>query len=129
MGLNPKLWNGKKILVTGHTGFKGSWLTLLLKDLGAEVIGISLPPDEPQSLYVDARISEEVLTEIFQDIRDETGLKNAIQNLHFDYVFHLAAQAYVRRSVRNPMESITTNINGTANILISVLTKEALNSC
>ncbi len=126
MGLNPKLWNGKKILVTGHTGFKGSWLTLLLKDLGAEVIGISLPPDEPQSLYVDARISEEVLTEIFQDIRDETGLKNAIQNLHIDYVFHLAAQAYVRRSVRNPMESITTNINGTANILLSVLAKEAL---
>ena len=126
MGLNPKLWNGKRVLVTGHTGFKGCWLALLLKDLGAEVVGISLPPEELQSLYVDARIGAEISSEFFQDIRDEIAIDKAIRGSHIDYVFHLAAQAYVRRSVRNPAESITTNINGTANVLISALTQEKL---
>ena len=126
MGLNPKLWNGKRVLVTGHTGFKGSWLTLLLQDLGAEVVGISLPPKEPQSLYVDARISAEISSEFFQDIRDEIAIDKAIRRSNVDYVFHLAAQAYVRRSVGYPTESITTNINGTANVLISALNQEEL---
>ena len=59
MGLNPKLWNGKRVLVTGHTGFKGSWLTLILKELGAEVVGLALPPEGSQSLYLDAGIGHE----------------------------------------------------------------------
>ena len=126
MGLNPTLWSGKRVLVTGHTGFKGSWLTLLLKDLGAEVIGISLPPDGQQSLYVDANISAEVSTEFFQDIRDEIATRNAVTETSADYVFHLAAQAFVRRSVRNPLESFTTNVCGTANVLMSSLTSKNL---
>lgn len=121
MGLTPTLWSGKRVLVTGHTGFKGSWLTLLLKDLGAEVIGISLPPQGPRSLYTDAKIGEEVCLEFFQDVRDETAINRAIEISKVDYVFHLAAQAYVRRSVRNPHESITTNVVGTANVLTSSL--------
>jgi CDP-glucose 4,6-dehydratase len=126
VGLNPELWRGKRVLVTGHTGFKGSWLSLLLKDLGAEVVGISLPPGGPQSLYVDARVTEAVRTEYFQDIRDEIGVRRAILDSNIDYVFHLAAQAYVRRSIRNPLESITTNVCGTANVLVSSLESETV---
>jgi len=121
VGLNPKLWSGKRVLVTGHTGFKGAWLTLLLKDLGAEVIGISLSPEGSQSLYVDARIEEDINSGIIQDIRDEIAVERAIRESNVDYVFHLAAQAYVRKSVRNPLESITTNVLGTANVLIPAL--------
>ena len=126
MGLNPKIWSGKRVLVTGHTGFKGAWLTLLLKDLGAEVIGISLSPEGPQSLYVDARIEKDINSEIIQDIRDEIAVERAIRESNVDYVFHLAAQAYVRRSVRSPLESFTTNVLGTANVLISALTSTSV---
>lgn len=121
MGLSPSLWSGKRVLVTGHTGFKGSWLTLLLKDLGAEVVGLSLPPEGSQSLYTDARIREEVLSEFFLDIRDLSAIKEVLHASRIDYVFHLAAQAFVRRSVKNPIESVTTNILGTANVLIASL--------
>jgi CDP-glucose 4,6-dehydratase len=117
VGLNPKLWNGKRVLVTGHTGFKGSWLTLFLKELGAEVVGLALPPSGSRSLYLDAEIGVELCTETFQDIRDGIGVNRALQGMHFDYFFHLAAQAYVRRSLREPLESIATNVIGTANIL------------
>jgi CDP-glucose 4,6-dehydratase len=126
VGLNPELWYGKRVLVTGHTGFKGSWLTLLLKELGSEVVGISLPPSGSRSLYVDARIAGEVHSEFFQDIRDETAIKTIIQNSKIDYVFHLAAQAYVRKSFHNPLESITTNVCGTANVLISSLESKTI---
>jgi CDP-glucose 4,6-dehydratase len=81
VGLNPKLWRGKKVLVTGHTGFKGSWLSLILKDLGADVVGFSLPPEGPRSLYSDARIAEELQMEFLQDIRDENAVEKAIQPL------------------------------------------------
>jgi len=126
LGLDSALWWGKRVLVTGHTGFKGSWLTLLLKNLGADVVGLSLPPESPQSLFVDARISDQVSANFFEDIRDELQVSNAIRILRPDYVFHLAAQAYVRRSVRKPIESITTNITGTANVLLSSLACESV---
>ena len=121
MDLNPNLWHGKRVLLTGHTGFKGSWLTLLLRDLGAEVVGLSLAPISPQSLYTDARIGSAVSSEFLQDIRDGAAVERAISASRIDYVFHLAAQAYVRRSVKNPVESFTTNILGTANVIISAL--------
>ena len=121
MDLNPKLWHGKRVLLTGHTGFKGSWLTLLLRDLGAEVVGFSLPPNSSKSLYTDARIRTEISSEFIQDIRDRVSVDTAMSESRIDYVFHLAAQAYVRRSVKNPIESFTTNIIGTANVLTSAL--------
>ena len=126
MGLSPKLWSGKRVLVTGHTGFKGSWLTLLLKDLGAEVVGLSLPPEGTQSLYIDARIQEEMHSEFFLDIRDLSSIEKVVQASGFDYVFHLAAQAFVRRSIKDPLESITTNILGTANVLMASLKSEGV---
>ena len=126
MALNPRLWDGKRVLVTGHTGFKGSWLSLLLKDLGASVIGISLPPHSQASLYLEAGIGDELNSEFFQDIRDEKQVERIISESGIDYVFHLAAQAFVRRSLRNPLESITTNVSGTANILKSSLTSKVV---
>lgn len=126
MGLNPKLWNGKRVLVTGHTGFKGSWLTLILKELGAEVIGLALPPEGPRSLYVDAGISHELLSETTQDIRDEFAVRRAIEGMDPDYVFHLAAQAYVGKSLRDPIESIATNVIGTANVLKPALASKTV---
>lgn len=126
MGLNPFFWDGKRVLLTGHTGFKGSWLTVLLKELGADVIGISLPPETSESLYKAARINELLSAEYFQDIRDLSAIENLIGNVKPDYVFHLAAQAYVRRSFKNPLETIATNVMGTGNILIASLAQDTV---
>jgi CDP-glucose 4,6-dehydratase len=125
--LNPEIWRNKRILVTGHTGFKGSWLVFWLRELGAEVIGLSLPaPQSRQSLYIDAEIGNLVSFEYFLDIRDEIGVEIAIQESKPDYVFHLAAQAFVPRSLKYPSESITTNIVGTANILLASLSLDSV---
>ena len=127
MDLNPEIWRNKRILVTGHTGFKGSWLVFWLRELGAEVIGLSLPaPQSRQSLYIDAEIGNLVSFEYFLDIRDEIGVEKAIQESKPDYVFHLAAQAFVPRSLKYPSESITTNIVGTANILLASLSLDSV---
>ena len=127
MDINPEIWRTKRILVTGHTGFKGSWLVFWLRELGAEVIGLSLPaPESRPSLYIDAEIGNLVSFEYFLDIRDEIGVKKAIQDSKPDYVFHLAAQAFVPRSLEYPSESITTNIVGTANILLASLSLDSV---
>jgi CDP-glucose 4,6-dehydratase len=127
MDINPEIWRNKRILVTGHTGFKGSWLVFWLSELGAEVIGLSLPaPESRPSLYIDAEIGNLVSFEYFLDIRDEIGVEKAIQESKPDYVFHLAAQAFVPRSLKYPSESITTNIVGTANILLASLSLDSV---
>lgn len=127
MDINPKIWRNKRILVTGHTGFKGSWLVFWLRELGAEVIGLSLPaPESRPSLYSDAEIGNLLSFEYFLDIRDETWVEKAIQESKPDYVFHLAAQAFVPRSLKYPSESITTNIVGTANILLASLSLDSV---
>ena len=127
MDINPELWRDMRVLVTGHTGFKGSWLVFWLKELGAEVIGLSLPaPENRPSLYIDAKIGNLVSIEYFQDIRDETGVAKAIQESRPTYVFHLAAQALVHRSLKYPSESITTNIVGTTNVLLSSLAQDSI---
>ena len=127
MDINPDAWRNKRVLVTGHTGFKGSWLVFLLKELGAEVIGLSLPaPESRPSLYIDAEIGNLVSSEYFLDIRDEIGVKKAIQESIPDYVFHLAAQAFVPRSLNYPSESITTNVAGTANVLLASLSVDTI---
>ncbi|VAW71396.1 CDP-glucose 4,6-dehydratase [hydrothermal vent metagenome] len=105
-----------KVLVTGHTGFKGSWLSLWLNNLGAEVSGISVDiPSEP-SHFQTALLSEQI-DDYRLDLRDSAGLKKLVDRLQPDFVFHLAAQALVRPSYINPLETISTNTLGTANIL------------
>ena len=109
-------WRGKRVLVTGHTGFKGSWLTLWLNRLGAEVTGIALPPMTTPSLYGDANIGALCQSHLF-DIRDGAGLAALIQASQPEIVFHLAAQPLVRASYRQPRATIETNVMGTTHVL------------
>ena len=107
-------YKNRRILVTGHTGFKGSWLVLWLKELGAIVSGISLPPESYPNHY------EIVGTEIDSfdiDIRDQVLLREKISELRPEIIFHLAAQSLVHRSYRQPLETWSTNVMGTANVL------------
>ncbi len=127
MDIDPRIWQGKRVLVTGHTGFKGTWLTYLLSELGAEVLGLSLPvAHSDHLLYKDAQIKKLLSNEYWIDIRNEKKVDKAIQNSGADYVFHLAAQALVNKSVKKPLESISTNVVGTANILFSSLKSKSI---
>ena len=114
--VNKSFWKNKKVLITGHTGFKGSWLSLYLQHFGAEVIGISLDPPTNPSLYEKANVSEG-MTSLRQDIRDLEAVKNIFKLYKPEIVFHMAAQALVRYSYLNPVETYETNVMGTLNIL------------
>jgi CDP-glucose 4,6-dehydratase len=105
-----------RYLITGHTGFKGSWLAAILKSLGHEVVGISLPASE-NSLYNEARLASFFSEEYFLDIRNRKGLCEAIQSTNADVAFHLAAQPLVRESYKTPIETYETNVIGTLNFL------------
>jgi CDP-glucose 4,6-dehydratase len=105
-----------KILITGHTGFKGSWLTVLLKELGHDLYGYALPPLK-QSLFNEANLSKLYAWEKYADIRDSQDLLLSIRGYSPDVIFHLAAQPLVRYSYSNPEETFTVNVNGTLNTL------------
>jgi len=111
-----KIFNTKTVLLTGHTGFKGAWLTAWLKQLGANVVGIALdPPTEPSHFNV-AQLGEG-MTDHRIDIRNRLDLGEAIISAQPDFVFHLAAQAVVRRSYENPLDTWRTNVLGTLHVL------------
>ena len=112
-------YKGKKIFITGHTGFKGSWLLAWLHQLGTEVKGYSLPPENKNSLF-DAIKTNINFKNIFGDIRDKELLQRQIENFEPDIIFHLAAQALVRRSYEIPAETFEINAVGTANVLEAV---------
>jgi CDP-glucose 4,6-dehydratase len=114
-GLAP-FWRGKRVVVTGHTGFKGAWLTLWLHRLGAKVSGISLPPLTSPNLFTEAKVDEFCDTS-FADIRDVSVLVDLIRNAEPDIVFHLAAQALVRKGYRSPLATFETNLMGTVHVL------------
>ncbi len=109
-------FNGVKVLVTGHTGFKGSWLSIWLKQLGAQVIGIGLEPAANLSAFKVTNIADQI-TDLRIDVRDRDSLEQAIVATEPDFVFHLAAQALVRKSYEDPVETWRTNLNGTLNVL------------
>lgn len=113
-------YKGKKVLVTGHTGFKGSWLAIWLNELGAKVYGYSLEPPTKPSNYALSRVDELLAGEIFGDIRDRKELSAAIRRWKPDIVFHLAAQPLVRESYACPYETFETNVLGTASVLDAV---------
>ncbi|EIJ43119.1 CDP-glucose 4,6-dehydratase [Beggiatoa alba B18LD] len=117
--VNPAFWQHKKVLLTGHTGFKGSWLALWLQQLGADVIGYSLPPPTQPNLYELAHVAQQMQTTI-GDIRDLTALTHCLQKYKPDIVFHLAAQSLVRYSYQNPVETYASNVMGTVHLLDAV---------
>src|SRR5437016_14650979 len=103
------------VLVTGHTGFKGAWLSAWLARAGAQVHGISLPPPDGPNLFGSLGLARHMASSQYIDIRDEQRVRVAVAELKPVVVFHLAAQALVRRSYDEPMETLQTNILGTAN--------------
>jgi CDP-glucose 4,6-dehydratase len=117
--LSSKFWKGRRVFVAGHTGFKGGWLVTVLNRHGAQVSGYALPPHTEPNRFGAARIGE-LCRSIFGDIRDADALASAMGTAEPEIVFHLAAQALVRPSLAKPIETISTNVVGTAQILESV---------
>ena len=114
--VNPSFWYGKSVFVTGHTGFKGSWLTYWLHQLGANITGYSLDPEPQHKLFQDLGISKK-LTDCRGNICNLEDLSGALKNSEPDIVIHLAAQSIVRTSFQRPLSTIETNVLGTATLL------------
>jgi len=112
-------WKGKKVLITGHTGFKGSWLSLWLQTLDAKVVGYSLPPPTFPNLFDLADVGKGMVT-VTGDIRDLTRLKTVVAEHRPDVIFHMAAQSLVRHSYAFPVETYSVNVMGTVNVLEAV---------
>jgi len=113
-------WQGKKVFVTGHTGFKGSWLVLWLKSLGAEVYGYALNPPTTPNLFTEANVSNSLVASTIGDVQDALLLANAMQSAQPDIVLHLAAQSLVRFSYTEPALTYATNVMGTVNLFEAV---------
>lgn len=116
MTVDPMFWCGKRVLLTGHTGFKGGWMALWLQRLGAIVTGIALPPSTLPSLFQLGCVAKGMNSH-FCDIRDAAALASQVRLAQPEVVFHLAAQPLVRASYREPLQTFATNLMGTANVL------------
>lgn len=113
------LYRGRRVLVTGHTGFKGAWLSFWLQRLGAEVLGLALGPPTAQSLFEEAQLGE-LVDSRRGDVRDPEALRAAVADFRPEAIFHLAAQSLVRPSYDDPLGTLSTNVMGTANVLQTV---------
>jgi len=114
--VSKKFWNSKKVFLTGHTGFKGSWMSIWLQSMGATVKGYSLEPVTTPSLYYQAHVGENMESEI-GDIRNLVQISNSIKEFNPDILIHMAAQPLVRESYIDPVLTYTTNVIGTVNVL------------
>jgi CDP-glucose 4,6-dehydratase len=126
MTMTNEFWRGKRVLVTGHTGFKGSWLTLWLRELGADVSGLSLAPQTDPSLHL--LLGGGMDGPGIVDIRDRDAVTHHVLKTKPQIVFHLAAQALVRAGYRNPAETYDVNVIGTANLLDALRVSEDVRS-
>jgi len=113
--IDRSFWKGRRVFVTGHTGFKGSWLSLWLHELGAEVTGYSLPPPTNPSLYEQAGLAT-LHKSVYADLRDYPRLKSAIAETRPEVVLHMAAQSVVRRGYEDPIETYSSNVMGTVHL-------------
>jgi len=123
--MNREFWQGKRVFLTGHTGFKGSWLSLWLERLGARVTGFALAPPTVPSLFEDAGV-ERGMVSIEGDIREAETVAAAMAEAEPEVVFHLAAQSLVRYGYAEPLETYSTNVVGTANVLQAARTVDGL---
>jgi CDP-glucose 4,6-dehydratase len=116
MNLLTGVYSGKRVLITGHTGFKGSWLSIWLKELGAEVVGYALPPYTERDNFIQTGLQDHI-EDIRGDIRNNQSLEKVFNTYSPDFVFHLAAQALVREGYQHPKDTFDVNIGGTVNLL------------
>ncbi len=116
---NPSFWRGKRVFLTGHTGFKGSWLSLWLKNMGAELYGLALAPPTTPNLYTVSGVTSGMVSSTIGDIRDLATVQIAMQACQPDVVIHMAAQPLVRLSYAEPVETYATNVMGTVHVLES----------
>ena len=119
-------YRGKRVLITGHTGFKGSWLSIWLKELGAEVIGVGLEPYSEKDNFVLSGIGKKIQADIRADIRDGEKMKEIFAQYQPEIVFHLAAQPLVRLSYERPVETYETNVMGTINIMEAIRSTDSV---
>ena len=117
--MNTQFWRHKRVLITGHTGFKGSWLSLWLNSVGAHVSGFALTPPSEPSLYELARVDETVRSTI-GDIRDLASLQRVVETAAPEVIFHMAAQSVVLSSYEAPVDTYSTNVMGTVHVLESL---------
>jgi len=122
------VYKDKTVLITGHTGFKGSWLSLWLAELGAKIIGYSLEPPTEPNLFNSINLQERI-THIIGDVRDESRLLSLFEEYQPEFVFHLAAQSLVRRSYKEPKLTYQTNVMGTVNILEAIRKTNSVKVC
>jgi CDP-glucose 4,6-dehydratase len=120
MGINNNFWRGKKVFLTGHTGFKGGWLSLWLQAMGANVYGYALKPPTEPNFFTIGEVGKEMAGSTIADIRDAEALRAAMQNASPEVVFHLAAQPLVRYSYAEPVETYAVNVMGTVHLLEAI---------
>lgn len=117
MAVNSSFWQGKTVLLTGHTGFKGSWCSLWLQSMGAQVHGLSLEPPTQPNLFTQAHVAQGMASSTIGDIREYSTVLTTMQRVQPDVILHMAAQPLVRLSYSQPVETYATNVMGTVHVL------------
>jgi CDP-glucose 4,6-dehydratase len=123
--LDPGFWRGKRVLLTGHTGFKGAWATIWLEGMGAEVTGLALAPDQVPSLFELAAV-DGLTRSLIVDLRDQAAVERVLDGQSFDLVLHMAAQPIVRTAIADPVATFASNVMGTVHLLQALRAQSGL---